>query len=691
VDNCGACGHDCDLPHAVAACGGGACKIDSCVEPWDRCNTNDADGCETNLGSDPMNCGACGMECPGVNGTPTCTDGTCRIKCDPGFGDCDEVPANGCEASVKDVENCGGCKTRCPEEEGYTANCVDGECGQTKCDAGLGDCNGEMSDGCEQDITSDVMNCGRCGGLCSVAHGTAGCSDGTCVVMGCEAGWDNCNTGDTDGGYSDGCEANLNDSADNCGSCGTACDVAHGSGACVNAMCEVSSCEPGFENCDEAALDAGFGDGCETDTTSNVDHCGGCGVPCAPANAAGKCVDSECQIDDCNAGFGDCTGADGCETNVTNNPQHCGSCPAVCSQAGATAATCSSGQCAAPSCDGTHLNCDGTTPADYANGCETVRSVTSCGSCGQVCMTAHAAAGTACTGGACVPSCDGGWGACGNPQNGCTTQLNASPNCGACAPAGTCSGATPSCVTSGGTAHCQATLTLVSNAVSNSASAASLMLTHGLAAGTNRLVLLAVTVRADPTYTIAQARPNTVTYGSLAMKAFGETSDGGMPATSGRAHLFYYYLTDSTSPALTGTGNQSVVIDGNPAPVPYAILANVVQFNGASQSAPIGASQTGVTTTTAVAVSLPVATTGSMIYTLTGAHYAHAPAASITLPASSPALQSMFGIGLDSDTFWGAGALSPVLNPATYTLQWAWQWAQNSVEYAIVIQPAQST
>jgi hypothetical protein len=688
--NCGECGRVCDLPHADASCTGGVCQIESCKAPWDRCNTDDADGCETNLSNDADNCGACGSECPGVNGRPTCVDGTCQIECDSGFDDCDGDPKTGCETSVSDVQNCGKCKAACEDVPGKTPYCYGGQCGYTDCPDGFGNCDG-LNDDCEQDITNDVKNCGRCGGLCSVANGTADCVEGQCVVKSCDPGYDNCDADAEGGGYANGCESNLLASTASCGKCGVSCDVKNGSGTCQNGTCEVGSCKPGFDNCNSAAADGGFRDGCETDTTSDVDNCGGCGAGCAPANATGKCVDSTCVVGDCIGTFLDCTNADGCETDTATNIQHCGSCMGSCSKAGATAAVCADGACGAPTCDANHLNCDGTTATAYANGCETVRSTSSCGACGQVCQTTNAS-GAACTGGACAPSCNAGWGACSNPQNGCTTQLNAVPNCGACAPAGNCGGATPSCVQTGSAWHCQATITQVANAVNGNVQGPTLNLTHALAAGSNRLVLVAVVARStDASLNITQARPNTVTYGSLAMKALGETSDGGMPATSGRSHLFYYYLTDATSPALPASGNQAVVIDGNPTPAPWGIVAGVVQFNGVSQTAPFGPSQVGVTITTAVTAAVAVVTPGSVIYSVTGAHYAHAPTASITVPASSPAMGTLFAAGLSSDTFWGAGAASPPLNPATYTIQWAWQWAQNSVEYAIVIQPAQST
>jgi hypothetical protein len=94
-------------------------------------------------------------------------------------------------------------------------------------------------------------------------------------------------------------------------------------------VCSAGSCGftcPGaFQDCDGDAAD-----GCETDTTSEVDHCGGC----APADAcptrahsSRTCVDGVCGIA-CAPGWGNCntTLTDGCETDTFRNDDHCGAC-----------------------------------------------------------------------------------------------------------------------------------------------------------------------------------------------------------------------------------------------------------------------------------------------------------------------------------------------------------------------------
>src|SRR5205823_407119 len=71
------------------------------------------------LCADPMtdadNCGGCGMACPGAaNATRRCSAGACGFVCNPGYADCDGVPANGCEANLQsDPAHCGACATAC--------------------------------------------------------------------------------------------------------------------------------------------------------------------------------------------------------------------------------------------------------------------------------------------------------------------------------------------------------------------------------------------------------------------------------------------------------------------------------------------------------------------------------------------------------------------------------------------------
>jgi hypothetical protein len=71
--------------------------------------------------------------------------------------------------------------------------------------------------GCK-DLNVDVNNCGSCGNVCAVANGIPGCVNGHCVIVSCIGGFGDCN-----GNVSDGCETNLNIDQNNCGTCRHVC------------------------------------------------------------------------------------------------------------------------------------------------------------------------------------------------------------------------------------------------------------------------------------------------------------------------------------------------------------------------------------------------------------------------------------------------------------------------------------
>jgi len=650
ADHCGACGNACEFAQAVAGCSGGECHIESCQSPWENCNEDPEDGCEVDTAGTASDCGGCGSECPAINGTPRCVDATCAIDCAEGYADCNGDPADGCEVNISgDVLHCGGCDDVCPEEPGNTAYCLNGECGQTECDAGFGNCNGEPDDGCEQDLTSDVDHCGRCGGTCNVAHGTAGCvPDLGCTVEACEDGWANCNTGDPDGGYSDGCEVNIETSSDDCGACGNACSVDQGSGVCVGGACAISSCEQGWSDCD-----SDYANGCEIDTVTDADNCGGCGasgVQCGSLfpNATGRCVGGTCEIDDCLGSYADCTAAVGCETDTQSSDQHCGGCGAACESVGGTN-TCSSGTCML-TCDGTHANCD----MDVANGCEAL--------------------------------------------------LNASPNCGACG--NSCSGNTATCVVTGsGPAQCQAAITLV-NRASNQTMGNSVSVTHALQSGQNRLILVAVSADSG-NQGINGARPDSVTYGGTAMTLAAQQAgytDWWSP------ELFVYVLGES---GLSGkSGNQTVVVNGATAPSPNVVLADALELTGVRQTTPISASAGTVGGSpdppdpTTVSTVVTLTTTGSRIYSIASAEWlttatcpgdAGCPTGSVS-PASGLTVTAAITsppVGDDINApptrafgmFIGAGS-GAVPAAGNYTPSWIFPNAGRLTHLAVVIHPA---
>jgi hypothetical protein len=92
------------------------------------------------------------------------------------------------------------------------------------CTGGFGDCNGNVNDGCETELSASP-NCGACGVTC--ANGA--CIASACV---CAAGFADC-----DDMTSNGCETNVADDPHNCGACSHDC----GAGSCVGGVCAAAT------------------------------------------------------------------------------------------------------------------------------------------------------------------------------------------------------------------------------------------------------------------------------------------------------------------------------------------------------------------------------------------------------------------------------------------------------------------
>ena len=195
--NCGGCGMACEIKNAVAGCAG-TCYLRACNFGYDDCNGDLKDGCETAVVSDAKNCGGCGQVCKAVaNAKSACINAACTITgCNQGFADCDGKPANGCETAVGvDKANCGACGNVCGANlvcvnGGCTCQqcnipnartkCVNNQCVFDQCLAGYADCNNNVNDGCEVNLNGDANNCSACGMACPMNKRVcvnAGCTD----------------------------------------------------------------------------------------------------------------------------------------------------------------------------------------------------------------------------------------------------------------------------------------------------------------------------------------------------------------------------------------------------------------------------------------------------------------------------------------------------------------------------------
>ncbi|MDP1828868.1 MAG: MopE-related protein [Archangium sp.] len=496
VNHCGACNQPCVLTNAVPKCELGACAVDRCVAGWTDLDRVAANGCEYpcvvadgggmeicdgldndcngvvddgfDLITDPANCGQCNLTCsvPGTTvATYACVARVCGIgSCVSGRGNCNQSYGDGCEVDLgTDVSHCGLCGQACVTPNA-TPGCDAGSCAVVQCNNGFGDCNGQVSDGCEVNTNTALSNCGGCGNACSAANATSTCVNGSCGFT-CAANW-----WDADGLAANGCEYacirtaggveacdNIDNDCDNrvdedfdltsnaahCGLCNRACSAPFSTTTCSASTCGITACDPGRANCN-----AVYVDGCEVNTGTDLNNCGACNTTCSAANGTPRCQAGTCGIQACNAGFANCNNqvADGCEINTNTNLANCGACNAACTAANGTP-SCVGGACAVLSCNPAFANCNGVA----ADGCEvsTGNDLNNCGACNVACSTPNAT--PRCQAGACgINSCNPGYTDCnGLVPDGCEVLTGGSDvaNCGGCGTVCATPNATPRCTT----------------------------------------------------------------------------------------------------------------------------------------------------------------------------------------------------------------------------------------------------
>jgi len=423
LTHCGACGRSCASANATEACTNGACTIARCDEGFADCDMDPTNGCEADLRTGVGSCGRCGNTCQPANAVAACVAGACAItRCNEGFSDCDMDPTNGCEVDLRtSALNCGACGLVCTVPNAG-AICTAGRCQRSSCNQNFADCDGDPSNGCEVDLRTNTSHCGRCDNRCNFPGSSASCTAGTCRLTMCLTG-----RGDCDNNSGNGCETDTLTSVVHCGACGTNCVTPNATPACTAGACAVGMCTAGFADCNNRVVD-----GCEVSTRTDIANCGACGQRCNLANASPACSTSVCTVAACLGTFGDCDGTDsnGCETNLQTSTAHCGTCGRVCSFANGVAG-CTAGACTLASCNAGFADCD----MNPANGCETDLNTAlgSCGACGRSCSFANATA--VCRSGTCaLGACNAGFADCdNNPANGCETNTgNDVNNCGAC-------------------------------------------------------------------------------------------------------------------------------------------------------------------------------------------------------------------------------------------------------------------
>lgn len=114
----------------------------------------------------------------GAGGDAGMSGGGAGPDCPDGFAECDGDLSDVCEQNLNLVTSCGACTTSCNSTHG-TASCVDQKC-KLECAAGYGDCDANPNNGCEATLDSNDKHCGACGRDCSAVGAT-------CLVDKCSA------------------------------------------------------------------------------------------------------------------------------------------------------------------------------------------------------------------------------------------------------------------------------------------------------------------------------------------------------------------------------------------------------------------------------------------------------------------------------------------------------------------------
>jgi len=179
----------------LGECGKKRCAVENNVQYHDcnedlLSNTCGGDGCEVYGLTSKEHCGKCGVACTGKE---ECVDEGNGYECAEPCVRSGKVMCRGsCVDLLTDVENCGVCGNACrfggedDNELHETASCKEGLCA-FQCQPGWGDCNSDPSDGCETDLRAHPQNCGACGVACDVVAGQP-CIEGKCLMKECDAG-----------------------------------------------------------------------------------------------------------------------------------------------------------------------------------------------------------------------------------------------------------------------------------------------------------------------------------------------------------------------------------------------------------------------------------------------------------------------------------------------------------------------
>lgn len=183
----------------VASCVG---KKLTCSSEFGDCDGLPQNGCETNLSTDNRNCGACGKICKG--GT-ICSNGDCSSNCGTGTT---------------------ACQSYClPFDIMHIRSCP--ESGGLDCQPGYGNCDSNVSNGCEEKLFNNDAHCGKCGNACNTDE-LIFCDYDTCKFNNFCGSLATCDI------HGEKQCIDINTDVNHCGSCGFSCPAGQ---ACYDGNC----------------------------------------------------------------------------------------------------------------------------------------------------------------------------------------------------------------------------------------------------------------------------------------------------------------------------------------------------------------------------------------------------------------------------------------------------------------------
>jgi hypothetical protein len=221
--------------------------------------TNGVDGTNGTNGSDLV-----GSPCALLGGTPGTVEMTVAANGGISWTCHTATPPNLCPDPLPTYANA---VTSCAPATGNVS---------ITCTAGYQDRNGNITDGCEFALSPEVCNGIDDNGdglidngapVPPTSNGTGGCVNGAFKILSCNLGW-----ADVDGVFADGCEINLGNDPNNCGTPGNrvpAPGTLNANWACIGGNVVIQSCVAGWRDADLEALN-----GCESqvdpDPTGNT-------------------------------------------------------------------------------------------------------------------------------------------------------------------------------------------------------------------------------------------------------------------------------------------------------------------------------------------------------------------------------------------------------------------------------------